>query len=48
MRILLSMIFLLVSVDYLMAEGESDLARQSQNPVSDLISVPFQNNIKGN
>ena len=46
--LLILLIFFLVSVDYLMAEGESDLARQSQNPVSDLISVPFQNNINFN
>jgi hypothetical protein len=26
------------------AQDESELAKQSQNPVSDLISVPFQNN----
>jgi hypothetical protein len=25
-------------------KGTGDLAKQSQNPVSDLISVPFQNN----
>lgn len=27
------------------AEGESELAKQSQNPVADLISIPFQNNM---
>ena len=48
MRILLLLIFFLASVDYLMAEGESSLAKQSQNPVADLISVPFQNNINFN
>jgi hypothetical protein len=26
------------------AEGESELAKQTQNPVADLISIPFQNN----
>ena len=26
------------------AEDESELAKKTQNPVSDLISVPFQNN----
>ncbi len=48
MRIFILLIFLLVSVDYLIAEGESSLAKQSQNPVADLISVPFQNNINFN
>jgi hypothetical protein len=27
------------------AQSESDLAKQSQNPVADLISIPFQNNM---
>lgn len=30
------------------ADEEEDLAKQTQNPVSDLISVPFQNNINFN
>ena len=30
--------------DYAHAAGETELARQTQNPVSDLISLPFQNN----
>lgn len=27
------------------AEGESELAKEAQNPVADLISIPFQNNM---
>lgn len=27
------------------AQSESDLAKQTQNPISDLISLPFQNNV---
>jgi hypothetical protein len=30
------------------AESDADLAKKTQNPVSDLISVPFQNNINFN
>ena len=26
-------------------EGDSELAKQSQNPVANLISIPFQNNM---
>lgn len=26
-------------------EGESELAKETQNPVADLISIPFQNNM---
>ena len=29
------------------AQDQSDLAKQTQNPVGDLISVPFQNNFNG-
>jgi hypothetical protein len=28
-----------------LAEGEQDLAKQSQNPVGDVVSLPFENNI---
>jgi hypothetical protein len=36
---------LLVTVSLVCAqESEEDLAKMTQNPVSDLISVPFQNN----
>lgn len=34
--------------DFYIVEDESDLAKQSQNPVADLISLPFQNNINFN
>ena len=27
-------------------QGNQDLAKKSQNPISDLISLPFQNNLR--
>ena len=29
----------------LLAEGEQSLAKQSQNPVGDVVSLPFENNV---
>ena len=34
----------LILPDYAAADAATDLARKTQNPVSDLISVPFENN----
>ncbi len=28
-----------------LADGEQDLAKQSQNPVGDVVSLPFENNV---
>lgn len=51
MRILSSILFLVLSITITQtghAQSESDLAKQAQNPVSDLISVPLQNNFDFN
>jgi hypothetical protein len=49
LRFLLAALFcLLVSVDQAIAEGTGALAKQSQNPIANLISVPFQNNTNFN
>ena len=36
--------FLLVFTGFLRSETEGDLAKKTQNPISSLISIPFQNN----
>jgi hypothetical protein len=41
----LGVLILLMLAATAMADGEVDLAKATQNPVSDLISVPFQNNM---
>jgi len=49
LRLLLAALFsLLVSVDQAIAEDTGALAKQSQNPIANLISVPFQNNTNFN
>ena len=35
---------LAVLASFAQAQDQADLAKQSQNPVADLISLPFQNN----
>jgi len=42
--ILLLILMSAAGTDYAKAAGETELAKQTQNPVSDLISLPFQNN----
>ncbi len=42
--IISSLFFLLVFTVFVRAETEGDLAKKTQNPISSLISVPFQNN----
>ncbi|NIS76266.1 MAG: hypothetical protein GTO00_01190 [Deltaproteobacteria bacterium] len=49
MRCFLLVLMLLVSVAVAGYAGETeDLAKKTQNPVSDLISLPFQNNTNFN
>ena len=44
--VLTALIF--ITVTHLNAQDKDDLAKKSQNPVSNMISVPFQNNINFN
>jgi hypothetical protein len=37
--------FILIAFGVATASEEEELARQSQNPIANLISLPFQNNI---
>jgi len=39
---------LLALINNVVADEDEDLAKQTQNPVADLISVPFQNNTNFN
>jgi hypothetical protein len=43
-KILCGTIFLLVTMGVACAEDETELAKKTQNPVADLISLPLQNN----
>lgn len=43
--ILLPLVFFLIFIKSAKSDEAEDLAKQTQNPVADLISLPFQNNI---
>jgi aromatic ring-cleaving dioxygenase len=51
MRILSTILVLVLSLtltSIAQEQSEADLAKKTQNPISDLISVPFQNNFDFN
>lgn len=48
LKLLLALIFVLNFNSLAFASGEEDLAKQAQNPIADLISLPFQNDTNFN